>query len=118
MSVVNTRLNKNVVRWGEDRLQKIRGFGRTHAANDTIAKVILLRDIVCVGDLFAAVANYEVNKRANRMLPLSLNINTTRVSNARCLLVRPHCDAKHAMEKGPSMATCRQWHVGHGLVAL
>ena len=27
-----------------------------------------------------------------------------------------HCAAKHAMEKGPPTATCRKWHVGHGLV--
>ena len=27
-----------------------------------------------------------------------------------------HCVAKHAMEKGPPTATCRKWHVGHGLV--
>ena len=42
MSVVNARLNKNVVRRAADRLLKIAGFGRT-------------------------VVNYKLNKRANRM---------------------------------------------------
>ena len=45
MSVVNARLNKNVVRRAADRLLKIAGFGRTPTAKDTIEKVIPLRDL-------------------------------------------------------------------------
>ena len=67
MSVVNARLNKNVVRRAADRLLKIAGVGRTPTANDTIEKVIPLRDVVWVGAPFVAVVNYKVNKRANRM---------------------------------------------------
>ena len=67
MSVVNARLNKNVVRRAADRLLKLAGFGRTPTANETIEKVIPLRDVVWVGTPFAAVVNYKVNKRANRM---------------------------------------------------
>ena len=67
MSVVNARLNKNVVRRAVDRLLKIAGFGRTPTTNDTIEKVIPLRDVVRVGAPFATVVNYKVNKRANRM---------------------------------------------------
>ena len=67
MLVVNAPLNKNVVRRAADHLPKIAGFGRTPTANDTIEKVIPLRDVVWVGTPFAAVVNYKVNKRANRM---------------------------------------------------
>ena len=45
---------------------------------------------------------------------MPFNMNTTRVGNARCLL--GHAIVLHAMEKGPPIATCRKWHVGHGLV--
>ena len=67
MLVLNARLNKNVVRRAADHLLKIASFGRTPMATDTIEKVIPLRDIVWVGAPFAAVVNYKVNKRANRM---------------------------------------------------
>ena len=47
--------------------RRITGFGRTPTANETIDKVIPLRDVVWVGAPFAAVVNYKVNKRANQM---------------------------------------------------
>ena len=65
--MVDGRLNKNVGRRAADRLLKIAGFGRTPTTNDTIEKVIPLRDVVWVGAPFVAVLSYKVNKRANRI---------------------------------------------------
>ena len=45
-----------------------------------------------------------------------LNINTTRVGNACCLLVRAIVLRSMAWRWGHPTPTCRKWHVGHGLV--
>ena len=54
MSVVNARLNRNVVRRVADDLPKIARFGRTPIASDTTEKLIPLCDFVWVGTPFAA----------------------------------------------------------------
>ena len=80
MSVVNARLNKNVVRQAKERL-KIVGFGRTLTANDTTEKVIPLRDILWVGAPFVAMVNYKVNKCANRMYSTILLLAFTKAQS-------------------------------------
>ena len=88
MSVVNARLNKNVVRRAADCLLKIAGVGRTPTANDTIEKVIPLRNIVWVGAPFAAVVNYKVMKRAN---PMRSTILLFAFSKAECGALKLRC---------------------------